>query len=78
MLAIGEELYLGQVSLENFDHVVESNFGDIDSEIKYAVDFEKLRKDLDAAPVDARDLPSAQTAFDEIDRLRMNQRAERL
>lgn len=47
VLAIGEEFYLGKINLNNLEQMAESNFGDIDSQIKYAVDFERLRTDVE-------------------------------
>lgn len=47
VLAIGEEVYLGLVTLENFNHCAESNFGDIDYQTKYAVNFEALKTELE-------------------------------
>ncbi|MBL7546264.1 MAG: polysaccharide deacetylase family protein [Bdellovibrionaceae bacterium] len=47
VIAIGEEIYLGLVSNEKFYQFTESNFGDIDSEVKYTVNYEKLRHDLE-------------------------------
>lgn len=47
VLAIGEEIYLGLVTPENFAQCAESNFGDIDYQTKYAVNFETLKNDLE-------------------------------
>jgi peptidoglycan/xylan/chitin deacetylase (PgdA/CDA1 family) len=47
-LAIGEELYLGLITPENFSKCAESNFGDIDYQTKYSVNFETLKSDLEA------------------------------
>lgn len=61
VLAIGEELYLGQVTPETFAHATESNFGDIDSKIKYTVDFDRLRRDVEKSlvtPISSADTES--------------------
>ncbi len=52
VLALGEELYLGRVTPSNFTHSTESNFGDIDSEVKYTVDYEQLKKDVEATLIE--------------------------
>lgn len=48
VLAIGEELYLGLITPENFNQCAESNFGDIDYQTKYAVNFEALKQELES------------------------------
>lgn len=47
VLAIGEELYLGLVTPHNFAQCAESNFGDIDSQTKFTVNFDALKADLE-------------------------------
>lgn len=48
VLAIGEELFLGLITPENFNQCAESNFGDIDYQTKYAVNFEALKQELES------------------------------
>lgn len=62
VLAIGEELYLGLVTPENFNHCAESNFGDIDYQTKYAVNFDALKAELEillSHPEQIKNIPVA-------------------